>query len=152
MNSTSQMSCSLVFSQQPPYMCHLPVHHCTDPLSWGCIFKCAGWYDKEWGLGSRVYIPTCLPVAHDEDEGSLLLSFRCVSSMYYSDVVLVFETMQVVRILILVYLDQRCNKLILLLLISILCTVVLSVIQGIALNTGVQLWAKSGALQNGIRA
>jgi hypothetical protein len=31
--------------------------------------------DKERPVGSRVYIPTCLPVARDEDGGSLQLSF-----------------------------------------------------------------------------
>jgi hypothetical protein len=30
---------------------------------------------KEPGVGSRAYIPTCLPVALDEDGGSLLLCF-----------------------------------------------------------------------------
>jgi hypothetical protein len=29
--STSQKSCSIVFSQMPPNMCHLPVRCCTDP-------------------------------------------------------------------------------------------------------------------------
>jgi hypothetical protein len=42
----------------------------------GCIFKHAGFYsNKEPGVGSRAYIPTCLPVARDEDGGSLLLCF-----------------------------------------------------------------------------
>jgi hypothetical protein len=31
--------------------------------------------DEEHFVGSRVYIPTCLPVAHDEDGGSLQLCF-----------------------------------------------------------------------------
>jgi hypothetical protein len=30
---------------------------------------------KEPGVGSRVYIPTCLPMALDEDGGSLQLCF-----------------------------------------------------------------------------
>jgi hypothetical protein len=30
---------------------------------------------KEQGVGSRAYIPTCLPVALDEDGGSLQLCF-----------------------------------------------------------------------------
>jgi hypothetical protein len=31
--------------------------------------------NKELGVGSQAYIPTCLPVALDEDEGSLQLRF-----------------------------------------------------------------------------
>jgi hypothetical protein len=77
--STSQISCSIVFSQQPPNMCHLPVRHCTDPFHWGCIFKCAGFLDEERLVRSRVYIPTCLPVARDEDGGSLLLCYSAVN-------------------------------------------------------------------------
>jgi hypothetical protein len=50
---TSQILCSIVFSQQPPNMCHLPVRHCTDPFHWGCIFKCVGYSDEEWFVGSR---------------------------------------------------------------------------------------------------
>jgi hypothetical protein len=61
-------------SQQPPNMCHLPVHHCTDPHLWGCIFKCAV-FRKGSLVGSRDYIPICLPVARDEDGGSLPLCF-----------------------------------------------------------------------------
>jgi hypothetical protein len=61
----------------PPNMCHLPVHCCTDPS--GAAFKCVGFYsNKEPGVGSRAYIPTCLPVARDEDGGSLLLCLCCV--------------------------------------------------------------------------
>jgi hypothetical protein len=42
----------------------------------GCIFKHAGFYsNKEPGVGSRAYIPTCLPVALDEDGGSLQQCF-----------------------------------------------------------------------------
>jgi hypothetical protein len=65
------MSCSLVFSQMPPNMCHLPVRCCTDP------FRAAysNVQDEERLVGSQVYIPTCLPVALDEDGGSLLLCF-----------------------------------------------------------------------------
>jgi hypothetical protein len=37
-------------------------------------------------------------------------------------------------------------------MITILCTVVLSVIQGVALNTGLLPFSKVRALQNGIRA
>jgi hypothetical protein len=62
------MLCSLVFSQMPLNMCHFPVCCCTDPFLWGCIFKRAGFCSsKEPGVGSRVYIQTCLPVALDED-------------------------------------------------------------------------------------
>jgi hypothetical protein len=75
MRSTNQMSCSIVFSQQPPDMYHLPVRCCTDPFYWGYIFKRAGFSDEERVVGSRVYIPTCLPVARDEDGGLLLLCF-----------------------------------------------------------------------------
>jgi hypothetical protein len=56
-------------------MCHLPVHCCSDPFYWGCIFKRAGFSDEERLVGSRVYIPTCLHVALDEDGGSLQLCF-----------------------------------------------------------------------------
>jgi hypothetical protein len=45
--STSQISCSIVFLQQPPNLCQLPVCHCTDPFHWGCIFKCAGYSEEE---------------------------------------------------------------------------------------------------------
>jgi hypothetical protein len=37
-------------------------------------------------------------------------------------------------------------------MITTFCTVVLSVIQGIALNTGVMPFSKGRALQNGIKA
>jgi hypothetical protein len=47
-SSTSQISCRIVFSQHPPNTCHLLVHHCTDPHSCGCIFKCAGYSEEEW--------------------------------------------------------------------------------------------------------
>jgi hypothetical protein len=56
-------------------MCHLSVRCRTDPFYWGCIFKCAGFSDEERLVGSQVYIPTCLPVALDEDGGSLQLCF-----------------------------------------------------------------------------
>jgi hypothetical protein len=32
--------------------------------------------DEERLVGSQVYIPTCMPVARDEDGGSLLLCFQ----------------------------------------------------------------------------
>jgi hypothetical protein len=57
-------------------MCQLPVRCCTDPFYWGCIFKRAGYLDEERFVGSRVYIPICLPVARDEDGGSLSLCFQ----------------------------------------------------------------------------
>jgi hypothetical protein len=40
-----------------------------------CIFKHLGFSDEERLVGSRVYIPKCLHVARDEDEGSLSLCF-----------------------------------------------------------------------------
>jgi hypothetical protein len=66
-------------------MCHLPVHHCTNPHLWGCIFKRAGFYSsKEPGVGSQAYIPTCLPVALDEDGSSLQLCFMlCTRKVEY---------------------------------------------------------------------
>jgi hypothetical protein len=43
---------------------------------WGCIFKRVGFISsKEPGVGSWAYIPTCLPVALDEDGSSLQLCF-----------------------------------------------------------------------------
>jgi hypothetical protein len=67
------MSCSIVFSQMPPNMCHLPVHCYTDPS--GAAYSNVQFFnsDKERPVGSQVYILTCLPVARDEDGGSLLL-------------------------------------------------------------------------------
>jgi hypothetical protein len=59
----------------PPNMCHLPVHHCTDPS--GAVYSNVQVLlsSKEPGVGSRAYIPTCLPVALDEDGSSLQLCF-----------------------------------------------------------------------------
>jgi hypothetical protein len=58
----------------PTNICHLPVRCCTDPC--GAAYSNVQVYsDKEQPVGSRVYIPTCLPVARDEDGGSLLLCF-----------------------------------------------------------------------------
>ena len=49
------------------------------------------------GLGSRVYIPTCLPVAHDEDGGSLLIVIPlCCFETLFNELAL--EAMQFVRI------------------------------------------------------
>jgi hypothetical protein len=39
------------------------------------IQMCRFYTNKEPGVGSRAYIPTCLPVARDEDGGSLQLCF-----------------------------------------------------------------------------
>jgi hypothetical protein len=36
---------------------------------------CRFYLDEEQLVGSRVYIPTCLPVARDEDGGSLPICF-----------------------------------------------------------------------------
>jgi hypothetical protein len=53
----------------------LPVRCCTDPF--GAAYSNVQVYsDEERLVGSRVYIPTCLPVARDEDGGSLLLCFK----------------------------------------------------------------------------
>jgi hypothetical protein len=58
----------------PPNMFYLPVCCCTDPL--GVHIQTYRFYsDKEQPVGSRAYIPTCLPVARDEDVGSLQLCF-----------------------------------------------------------------------------
>jgi hypothetical protein len=74
MRSTSQMSCSIDFSQMPPNMCHLLVRCCTDP-SGAAYLNVQVYSDEERLVGSRVNIPTCLLVARDEDGGSLLLCF-----------------------------------------------------------------------------
>jgi hypothetical protein len=119
----------------PPNICHLPVRCCTNPFYWGCIFKRVVLSDEERFVGSRVYIPTCLPVARDEDGGSLLLCFMLcthkVEDLCIWIYVVIFDTIA---------------------MITIFCTVVLSVIQGVALNKGVLPFSKGRALQNGIRA
>jgi hypothetical protein len=130
--STSQISCSIVFSQQPPNMCHLPVRHCIDPFRWGYIFKSAGYSDEERLVGSRVYIPTCLPMARDEDGGSLPLYFL----LWFCKVWYLCNRIYVVTF------DTIAR-------ITIICTVVLSVIQGIALNTGVLPFLKGRTLHKG---
>jgi hypothetical protein len=56
----------------PPNICHLPVRCCTDP-SRAAYSNVQVYLDEERLVGSRVYIPTCLPVARDEDGGSLQL-------------------------------------------------------------------------------
>jgi hypothetical protein len=67
-------------------MCHLPVRCCTDPS--GAAYSKVQVFlsSKEPGVGSRAYIPTCLPVALDEDGGSLQLCFmlctRKVDDLY----------------------------------------------------------------------
>jgi hypothetical protein len=73
-------------------------------------------------------------VARDEDGGSLLLCFPLWNSKvetYVTGFTLYFHTIA---------------------MITIFCTVVLLVIQGVALNTGVLPFSKGRALQNGIRA
>jgi hypothetical protein len=56
-------------------MCHLPVHHCTDPS--GLHIQRAGIISsKEPGVRSRDYIPTCLPVARNEE-------WRLTATMLY---------------------------------------------------------------------
>jgi hypothetical protein len=75
MRSTSQISCSIVFPQNATIYVSFASTSLYWPL-WGCIFKCAGFIlSKEPGVGSRAYIPTCLPVALDEDGSSLQLWF-----------------------------------------------------------------------------
>jgi hypothetical protein len=56
-------------------MCHLPIRCCTDPSRAAYSNVQVFISNKEPGVGSRAYIPTGLPVARDEDEGSLQLSF-----------------------------------------------------------------------------
>jgi hypothetical protein len=56
-------------------MCHLPVRHCTDPSGAAYSNVQVLPSSKEPGVGSRAYIPTCLPVALDEDGSSLQLCF-----------------------------------------------------------------------------
>jgi hypothetical protein len=54
-------------------MSNFPVFCRTDPF-FGVAYSNVQVYSyEEWLVGSRVYI---LPVAHDEDGGSLLLSFQ----------------------------------------------------------------------------
>jgi hypothetical protein len=70
----------------PLNMCHLPVRCCTDPSRAAYSNVQVFISNKEPGVGSRVYIPTCLPVALDEDGGSLQLCFmlctRKVKDLY----------------------------------------------------------------------
>jgi hypothetical protein len=129
MSSTSLISCSIVFSKMPPNMCHLPVRRCTDPF--GAAYSNVQVYsDEERFVGYRVYIPTCLPVARDEDGVSLLLCFMMcthkVEDLCIWFYVVIFDSIA---------------------MITIFCTVVLSVIQRVSLNTGVLPFSKGRALQ-----
>jgi hypothetical protein len=58
--------------------------------------------DKERPVGSRVYIPTCLPVARDEDGGSLLLCFmmctRKVEDLCNWIYIVIFDTIAMITI------------------------------------------------------
>jgi hypothetical protein len=85
--------------------------------------------DEERFVRSQVYIPTCHPVARDEDGGSLLLCFvmctRKVEDLCIWIYVVIFDTIA---------------------MITIFCTVVLSVIQGVALNIVVLPFSKGRAL------
>jgi hypothetical protein len=86
---------------------------------WGCIFKHTGFYSsKELGVGYRAYIPTCLPVALDEDGSSLQLCFmlctRKVEDLYITGFTL--------------YYWCYCND-------YLFCTVVLSTDPGNGTNT-----------------
>jgi hypothetical protein len=67
MRSTRQILCSIVFSQMPPNMCHLPVRCCTDPFGAAYSNMQVFIQIRKQPVGSRVYIPTCLPVARDEE-------------------------------------------------------------------------------------
>jgi hypothetical protein len=58
-------------------MCHLPVHHCTDPSGAAYSNVQVLLSSKEPGVGSRDYIPTCLPVARDEE-------WRLTATMLYA--------------------------------------------------------------------
>jgi hypothetical protein len=70
----SQMSCSLVSSQMPQICVICQYVVVLTPLGLH-IQTCRFYSSKEPGVGSRAYIPTCLPVALDEDGGSLQLCF-----------------------------------------------------------------------------
>jgi hypothetical protein len=58
-------------------MCHLPVHHCTDPSGAAYSNVQVLLSSKEPGVGSRDYIPICLPVALDEE-------WRLTATMLYA--------------------------------------------------------------------
>ena len=94
-------------AQTPPakYACSISlaiyIHHsvtcqyivCTKPLLLGAAYSNVQVIPMRsvW-LGSRACIPTCLPVAHEDEEGSLMIYFRCV---YFGTLLfeLVHETM-----------------------------------------------------------
>jgi hypothetical protein len=94
------------------------------------IQTCRFYSDEERFVGSWVYIPTCLPVARDEDGGSLPLCFLLCTRKD----------------------EDLCNWIYVVILILLqwllFCTVVLWVIQGVALNAGVLPFSKGRALQN----
>jgi hypothetical protein len=99
--STSQISCSIVFSQMPPNMCCLPVRCCTDPF--GAAYSNVQVYsDEKHFVGSRVYIPTCLLVALDKDGGSLQLCFtlctRKVEDLCIWISIVIFDTIAMITI------------------------------------------------------
>jgi hypothetical protein len=60
-------------------------------------------------VGSRVYIPTCLPVARDEDEGSLLLFFmlctRKVEGLCNWIYIVIFDAIAMITIFCIVVLS-----------------------------------------------
>jgi hypothetical protein len=79
------------------------------------IQTCRFYSDDERFVGSRAYIPTCLRVARDEDGGSLLLCFMLCTRKA----------------------EDLCNWIYVVIsdtiaMITIFCTVVLSLIQGVA--------------------
>src|SRR3954451_13744349 len=57
-----QITCRLGLNK-----CHLPVHRCTDPLIRAAYSNVQDVRMKIIEWCSRACIPTCLPVAHDED-------------------------------------------------------------------------------------
>jgi hypothetical protein len=69
------MSCSLVFSQMPQICVICQYVVVLIPLEAAYSNVQVLLSIKEPGVGSRAYIPTCLPVALDEDGGSLQLCF-----------------------------------------------------------------------------
>jgi hypothetical protein len=74
MRSTSQIAYSIVFSQMPHICVICQYVVVLTPLGLH-IQTCRFYLDKERPVGSRAYIPTCVPVALDKDGGSLQLCF-----------------------------------------------------------------------------
>jgi hypothetical protein len=66
------------------------------------IQTCRFYSDEERPVGSRAYIPTCLPVARDEDGGSLVLCFmlctRKVEDLCIWIYVVIFDAIAMITI------------------------------------------------------